>query len=141
MFEARGVVSEGDKRGEHVEEDGRFNFVHLFPDPVGNAVRSRGRGRGAFAQGLFYLFRGQGASIPVRGEPFSGRGLGLGREEVLKESVVYGRGGVSSRERWETRGLSGGHVLLGGPDVLGGRLGQEVCPVRGLGLLNRLEVA
>ena len=55
MFETGGVIPEGDQRGEHVEKDGGVDVVYSFPDLVGNAVRSRGRGRGALAQGVFYL--------------------------------------------------------------------------------------
>ena len=72
------MVAEGDKRGEHVEEDGGLNIAYLLPDLVRNAVRSRGRGGGALAQGLFYFICGEGGDVPVRGEPSSGRGWGLG---------------------------------------------------------------
>ena len=43
VFEAGGVVAESDERGEQVEEDCGFDVVHFLPDPVGDALRSRGR--------------------------------------------------------------------------------------------------
>ena len=92
------MVAKGDEGGEQLEEDGGFGNVDPFPDPVGYAVRARGRRGGAFAQGLFYLLRGKGGCIRVRVESSPGRGRRFGWEEVLEECVVYGGWGVGP---WE----------------------------------------
>ena len=60
---------------------------------------------------------------------------------MLEERIVYRGRGVCTRERWEMWSLPRGHVLLGGPDVLGGGFGEDVRPVRACGTLDRLEVA
>ena len=77
----------------------------------------------------------------VQGESSFGREVGLGREEVLQQCIIYGCWDVGPWESWEAWDFSGGLVLLGCPDVLGGCSGQEVRPVRGLGPLYCLKVA
>ena len=135
------MVTEGDERGEEVEEDVRLYGIYPLPYSVGYAIWAGGRRGGALAQGLLYLFQGEGGGIGVWGEPSSGWGRGLGRKEVLEERVVYGGRGIGTWERREAWGLSRGHVLFGGPDVLGGGSGQEVRPVRAFGAFDCFEVA
>ena len=74
-------------------------------------------------------------------ESSPGRGRRLGWEEVLEERVVYGGWGTSSRKRWEAWGLSRGHILFSGPDILGGGSAKEVRPVRAFGALDRFKIA
>ena len=59
---------------------------------------------------------------------------------MFEKRCVYGYRGVGPRERWETGGLSWGHTLLGGPDVLRGCPSQEARPVCDLGLFDCLEI-
>ena len=77
----------------------------------------------------------------MRVESSPGWGRRVGWEEVFEERIVYGGRGTSPREGWETWGLSRGHILFSGPDILGGGSGKEVRPVRALGALDRFEVA
>ena len=77
----------------------------------------------------------------MRVEPSPGRGRRFGWEEMLEERVINGGRGGSSWERWESWGLSGGHVLLSGPDILGGGSGKEVRPIRAFGAFDCFEIA
>ena len=75
----------------------------------------------------------------MRGEPSPSRGRGFGWEKVLEECIVYGSGGVSSREGREVWGFPRGHVLLGGPDVLGVVLARKLNQYEPLARLIALK--
>ena len=60
---------------------------------------------------FFISSKEMGVAFPC-GESLPLDGGGFWEEEVLEKRVVYGHWGVSSRERWEVRGLSGGTYCL-----------------------------
>ena len=106
MFEAGRVVAEGNKGEEEVQKDVTVDLVKFLPYPVEYAIRPRGRRRGALAESLFDIVRGEGGCIRVRCEPASDRGRGLRGEEVLKKGSVDGCWRASPWEGWEPGSLA-----------------------------------
>jgi len=66
------VVSQADKRGKNLEEDGGVFLVDLLPGEVGDPVRTRGRSGCALGGSCCYLFLRERWHLLIR--PSSGGG-------------------------------------------------------------------